>query len=70
MTRFYNPLLETTVKSQSSADKVKSESSAFNVDNPNFCPKCASATVPTKLLDGEDVMYCTSCRVSLAIPLK
>ncbi|QYW02964.1 hypothetical protein pEaSNUABM14_00005 [Erwinia phage pEa_SNUABM_14] len=69
--KFYNPLTAAeTVKSQSSTDKAESTSGAFQVENPNVCPKCASSTVPTQLLDGEQVMFCTSCRVSLAIPLK
>lgn len=72
MSKYYNPLTakESSVKSESSADKVESTSGAFSVSDPNVCPKCASSTVPTQLLNGEQVMFCTSCRVSLAIPLK
>ncbi len=73
MSKYHNPLLpakETTVKSESGASTVDSTSGAFHIENPNVCPKCASSTVPTQLLDGEQVMFCTSCRVSLAIPLK
>lgn len=69
--KFYNPLdQKTSVKSESNANQVQSTSGAFDVDNPNVCPKCSSSTVPTQLLDGETVMFCTGCRVSLAIPLK
>lgn len=72
MSKYYNPLTvkESSVKSESSADTVESTSGAFNVDDPNVCPKCASSTVPSQLLSGEQVMFCTGCRVSLAIPLK
>ncbi|QZE59249.1 DNA ligase [Erwinia phage pEa_SNUABM_2] len=70
MTKHYNPLLASnTVKSESS-DTQQSTSGAFVVDSANVCPKCSSATVPTQLLSGEGVMFCTGCRVSLAIPLK
>ena len=70
MTQYYNPLAQTSVNSKSSADTVQSTSAPFNVDDPNMCPKCRSSTVPTQLLSGEQVMFCTGCRVSLAIPLK
>ncbi len=72
MTKYYNPLAQpSSVKSQSAnKEQVESTSATFNVDNPNFCPKCGSANVPTQLLSNETVMFCTSCRVSLAIPLK
>ncbi|QZE59922.1 hypothetical protein pEaSNUABM35_00005 [Erwinia phage pEa_SNUABM_35] len=70
MTKHYNPLLSSnTVKSESS-DTHQSTSAAFVVESANVCPKCSSATVPTQLLSGEGVMFCTGCRVSLAIPLK
>lgn len=71
MSKYHNPLVaQSSVNSESSAEKVESTSGAFNVDNPNVCPKCSSSTVPTELLNGEPVMFCTGCRVSLAIPLK
>ncbi|QZE57214.1 DNA ligase [Erwinia phage pEa_SNUABM_1] len=71
MSKHYNPLLNNnTVKSESSATQVDSTSAAFVVESANVCPKCSSSTVPTQLLSGEGVMFCTSCRVSLAIPLK
>ncbi len=68
--KHYNPLLQKDTVNSESADGVQSTSGAFNVDSANVCPKCASATVPTKLLNDEPVMFCTSCRVSLAIPMK
>ncbi|QZE56202.1 hypothetical protein pEaSNUABM3_00005 [Erwinia phage pEa_SNUABM_3] len=71
MSKHYNPLLTSnTVKSESKDSQAESTSGAFVVDSANVCPKCSSATVPTQLLSGEGVMFCTSCRVSLAIPLK
>ncbi|AWY08287.1 DNA ligase [Erwinia phage vB_EamM_Alexandra] len=70
MSKHYNPLLNNSVKSESSDKSVKSTSAAFAVESANVCPKCASSTVPTQLLSGEGVMFCTGCRVSLAIPLK
>ncbi|UAW53123.1 hypothetical protein pEaSNUABM30_00005 [Erwinia phage pEa_SNUABM_30] len=71
MSKHYNPLLNNnSVKSESGANSVESTSGAFVVASANVCPKCSSTTVPTKLLSGEDVMFCTGCRVSLAIPLE
>ena len=70
--KFFNPLIKpapaTTVNSQS-ADQTEfvSASGAFAIDNPNQCPKCRSATVATELMDGETVMFCTNCRVSMAL---
>lgn len=76
MTKFYNPLFDpnseentqVTMASKSSAETQISSSSAFNVDNSDLCPKCQSATTPAKLIDEEVVMFCTNCRVALAIP--
>ncbi|AXG67049.1 DNA ligase [Dickeya phage vB_DsoM_AD1] len=71
MSKHYNPLLDNnSVKSESGAKGTVESTSAFVVDSANYCPKCSSSTVPTKLLSGEDVMFCTGCRVSLAIPLQ
>lgn len=76
MTKYFNPLFDsdgeenthTQQSSLSTSDSVVSSSSAFNVDNSDVCPKCRSTTVPAKLLDEEIVMFCTNCRVALAIP--
>lgn len=69
--RFFNPLKPkaepTTVNSQSSDKEFVSASGAFAIENPNHCPKCSSATVPTPLMSGEIVMFCTNCRVSMAL---
>ncbi len=62
---FYDPLADTTSVSSAS---VKSISSEFKVVTANKCPKCDQTTVPVRLLSNEQVMYCTGCRVSLAIP--
>lgn len=78
MTKFYNPLFDPNSEentqvtmasnSNSSAETAISSSSAFNVDNSDLCPKCKSSTVPAKLIDEEVVMFCTNCRVALAVP--
>ncbi|QQO90146.1 putative DNA-directed RNA polymerase [Erwinia phage pEa_SNUABM_5] len=69
--KFFNPLLPqtqpSTVKSQSADSDFVSASGAFAIENPNQCPKCNSATVRTDLMDGENVMFCTNCRVSMAL---
>lgn len=76
MTKFYNPLFDTesdenaqvTMASKSSSKSQLSTSAAFNVESSDSCPKCKSATVPSKLISEEVVMFCTNCRVALAIP--
>lgn len=69
MKKYINPLSvkkdNADVQSTSAAG-VKSES-AFNVDVSDKCPKCGSDTVLTRLHDDEPIMFCTNCRVSLAI---
>lgn len=70
--KYFNPLLQnTTVNSQSTDTSPQgdfvSASGAFAIDNPNECPKCRSATVQTELMSGEPVMFCTNCRVSMAL---
>lgn len=72
MSNFFNPLLQTqptTVKSQSTdvGEDFVSASGAFAIDNPNKCPKCTSATVQTELSSSEPVMFCTNCRVCMAL---
>lgn len=69
--RYFNPLaVQTTVNSQSNRQKdFVSASGAFAIENPNECPKCHSATVRTELMSGEHVMFCTNCRVSMALKL-
>lgn len=70
MSKHYNPLLNNNSVKSESAAQMESTSGAFIVESANVCPKCGSSTVPTQLLSGEGVMFCTGCRVSLAIPLK
>jgi len=69
--KFFNPLLpktqSTTVNSHSAEGEFVSASGAFAIENPNQCPKCNSATVSTSLMSGENVMFCTNCRVSMAL---
>lgn len=68
--KFFNPLhvkQPTTVNSQSTDGEFVSASGAFAIDNPNQCPKCRSATVQTELMSDEKVMFCTNCRVSMAL---
>lgn len=69
MKKFFNPLFDEQVATSVSSASVKSESSEFKVDNSKVCPKCGQTNVPASLLSGETVMYCTGCRVSLAMPL-
>lgn len=64
--QYFDPLFVKPT-SESKGTEVASQSS-FSVESANVCPKCNSATVPSKLLSGEEVMFCTNCRVSLAIP--
>lgn len=65
---FYNPLFPPNEEESTSAAGAVESTSSFSVEDPNHCPKCSSATVPTFLKDGETVMFCTNCRVSMAIP--
>ena len=69
--KFFNPLAQkaepATVNSQSADKEFVSASGAFAIENPNHCPKCNSATVPTELMSNEIVMFCTNCRVSMAL---
>lgn len=71
MAKFLNPLSVNTIEapvstSGASSSAVLSES-AFNVDSSDYCPKCGSATVMTRLYNDEPVAFCTSCRVTLAM---
>lgn len=67
--RFYNPLtVKSEVQSVSKDSEVKSTSS-FSIENPEMCPKCDIPTSQSKLRSGETVMFCTHCRVSMALPL-
>lgn len=68
MSKFFNPLYENNEAASTSSASVKSTSSEFKVDSSLVCPKCGQTNVPAALLSGETVMYCTGCRVSLAIP--
>lgn len=72
MTKYFNPLLQkqaTSVNSESTeqGNEFVSASGAFAIENPNQCPKCRSATVQTWLMSEEPVMFCTNCRVSMAL---
>lgn len=67
--KYYNPLAPKEGVSTSSTKPAIESVSSFNIEDPNTCPKCKSATVSTNLRSGERVMFCTNCRVSMAIPL-
>lgn len=76
MTKYINPLRGLTPSNQpadtspiqlAESSAMTSESKAMNVVSSNICPKCGSPTVPAKLLSGEEVKFCTLCRVSLVL---
>jgi hypothetical protein len=71
MAKYINPLdlvkdREESQSNSSASGKMESLS-GMNVDSENVCPKCNTATLPSKLSSGESVRFCTTCHVTMAI---
>jgi hypothetical protein len=57
-----------SVRNVSTSSGNVSTSGAMSLETPGTCPKC-SKVMGHALVGTEKVFYCTSCRVSLPLPL-
>lgn len=65
--KFVDPLENVEIHvSTSSAEAGQEPMESTSMHNHTFdqCPKCSQKMSPAKIADGEDVVYCSRCRVS------